>query len=34
MVAIQEAGISLIEIVPNGNGGWIERPRSVTLEDI
>ncbi|MCH2158868.1 MAG: pilus assembly protein PilP [Oleiphilaceae bacterium] len=34
VVAIQEAGISLIEIVPNGNGGWIERPRSVTLEDI
>lgn len=34
VVGIQTDGISLIEIVPNGIGGWIERPRSVTLEEI
>ncbi|HAZ87640.1 MAG TPA: pilus assembly protein PilP, partial [Marinobacter adhaerens] len=22
-----------IEIVPNGRGGWVERPRSLTLEE-
>ena len=34
VVGIQTGSISLIEIVPNGVGGWIERPRSVTLEEI
>jgi len=34
VVAIKPSSISLIEIVPNGSGGWIERPRSVTLEEI
>jgi type IV pilus assembly protein PilP len=33
VVAIYEDRIDLIEIVPNGNGGWIERPRTVALED-
>jgi len=34
VVGIQTSSISLIEIVPNGGGGWIERPRSVMLEEI
>lgn len=34
VVAIKPSSMSLIEIVPNGSGGWIERPRSVTLEEI
>ncbi len=33
VVAIEEGRIDLIEIVPNGHGGWLERPRSVTLDD-
>jgi type IV pilus assembly protein PilP len=33
VVGIDAGRIDLIEIVPNGHGGWIERPRSVTLED-
>ena len=34
IVGVQSDRINLIEIVPNGSGGWIERPRSVTLEEI
>jgi len=33
IVDIAEGRLNLIEIVPNGHGGWLERPRSVTLED-
>ncbi len=33
IVAITDGRIELIEIVPNGHGGWIERPRTVSLED-
>jgi len=33
IVGIEEGRIDLIEIVPNGHGGWLERPRTVTLED-
>ena len=33
IVGIDEGRIELIEIVPNGRGGWIERPRSLTLEE-
>ncbi len=30
---ISEGQIDLIEIVPNGHGGWLERPRSIALSD-
>jgi type IV pilus assembly protein PilP len=33
IVAINNSQIDLIEIVPNGHGGWLERPRSLTLAD-
>jgi type IV pilus assembly protein PilP len=33
VVEVYEDRVDLIEIVPNGNGGWIERPRTVGLED-
>ena len=33
IVAIEEGRLDLIEIVPNGHGGWLERPRAVTLAD-
>lgn len=31
IVDISDTKIDLIEIVPNGNGGWLERPRTVSL---
>lgn len=33
IVEIVEGRIDLLEIVPNGHGGWLERPQSVSLED-
>ena len=33
IVSIAEGRVDLIEIVPNGHGGWLERPHSVSLED-
>jgi len=33
VVAIKEGQIDLVEIVPNGRGGWVERPRSLALEE-
>jgi len=33
IVDIVEGRIDMIEIVPNGHGGWLERPRTVSLED-
>ncbi|UZE95638.1 pilus assembly protein PilP [Alkalimarinus alittae] len=33
IVAIEESQLELIEIVPNGRGGWLERPRSIALDD-
>lgn len=33
VVGIDEGRIELIEIVPNGRGGWLERPRSLTLNE-
>ena len=29
--AINESGIDLIELIANGNGGWLERPTSIEL---
>ena len=33
IVSIDEANIDVIEIVPDGEGGWLERPRSITLKE-
>ncbi|MDX1452148.1 MAG: pilus assembly protein PilP [Oleiphilaceae bacterium] len=33
VVKIEPARMELIEIVPNGTGGWLERPRTISLED-
>lgn len=33
IVAIGEAQISVLEIVPDGEGGWLERPRSLVLKE-
>ncbi|MDX1757561.1 MAG: pilus assembly protein PilP [Marinobacter sp.] len=31
IIGVSEDRVELIEIVPNGRGGWVERPRSLTL---
>lgn len=33
IVAITDGRLDLIEIVPNGYGGWLERPRIIALAD-
>lgn len=33
VIGISEARVELIEIVPDGRGGWVERPRSLTLNE-
>jgi type IV pilus assembly protein PilP len=33
VTAIHEDRIELVELVPDGAGGWLERPASVALED-
>jgi type IV pilus assembly protein PilP len=33
VVLIDEAKIDVMEIVPDGEGGWLERPRSLTLKE-
>jgi type IV pilus assembly protein PilP len=33
IVAITDGRLDMIEIVPNGYGGWLERPRIIALED-
>ncbi len=33
IVGINDTRIELIEIVPNGRGGWVERPRSLSLDE-
>lgn len=33
IIGVSETRIELIEIVPNGQGGWVERPRSLTLDE-
>lgn len=34
ILSVSEYRINLIEIVPNGIGGWIERPRTLALEGL
>ncbi len=33
VVTIEPGRIELVEIVPNGTGGWLEKPRTISLED-
>jgi type IV pilus assembly protein PilP len=33
IIGVSATRIELIEIVPNGQGGWVERPRSLTLNE-
>ena len=33
IVSVDEAKIDVVEIVPDGEGGWLERPRSLTLKE-
>lgn len=33
IVSVDEAKIEVVEIVPDGEGGWLERPRSITLKE-
>ena len=33
IVAIDEAKIDVVEIVPDGDGGWLERPRTLSLKE-
>ncbi len=33
VVAVREDRIELIELVPDGAGGWLERPATITLEN-
>lgn len=32
VVSVEESRISLLEIVPDGHDGWVERPRTIRLE--
>ena len=32
VIAIKESQLDLIEVVPNGSGGWIQRPHSMPLK--
>ncbi|WP_339803754.1 pilus assembly protein PilP [uncultured Marinobacter sp.] len=33
IVGVSETRVELMEIVPNGQGGWVERPRSLSLDE-
>ncbi|WP_082768027.1 pilus assembly protein PilP [Ectopseudomonas composti] len=33
IVAVDTAAIEVVEIVPDGDGGWLERPRSLVLKE-
>jgi type IV pilus assembly protein PilP len=33
IVGIDEAKVDVVEIVPDGEGGWLERPRSLALKE-
>ena len=33
IVAIDSAKIDVVEIVPDGDGGWLERPRTLPLKE-
>lgn len=33
IVSINDSSVEVVEIVPDGEGGWLERPRSITLKE-
>ena len=33
IVEVTEASVALVEIVPDGRGGWVERPKRIMLEE-
>ena len=33
ITSVHEDRIELVELVPDGAGGWLERPASIALED-
>ncbi len=33
IIGISETRVELLEIVPDGQGGWVERPRSLSLDE-
>ena len=33
IVAISEAQVDVLELVPDGSGGWLERPRTIPLKE-
>lgn len=33
VILINEAKVDVVEIVPDGEGGWLERPRSLSLKE-
>ena len=33
IISINPGSVDLIEIVPDGHGGWLERPRAIKLQD-
>ncbi|CAN7469768.1 pilus assembly protein PilP [Pseudoxanthomonas sp. LjRoot143] len=33
VTSVREDGVELVELVPDGAGGWLERPASLSLED-
>lgn len=33
VVGIDQGSVDIIEIVPDGHGGWLERPRAIKLRD-
>ena len=33
IVSVTESKIDVVEIVPDGEGGWLERPRSLALRE-
>ncbi len=33
IIGVGDSRVELIEIVPNGRGGWVERPRSLSMDE-
>lgn len=33
VIAVNQSQLDVIEIVPDGHGGWLERPRSLKIQD-
>ncbi|WP_252271699.1 type 4a pilus biogenesis lipoprotein PilP [Pseudomonas subflava] len=33
VISIDESKVDVVEIVPDGEGGWLERPRTLTLKE-